>query len=138
MRIEGKAIPFRITAYRLTKYAVKSSSLHLVALNINHFDMKLVVVVLFTFLLVGVCSGAEPPVEKEKVSKLDPELQDVLGGDEKTQNTTESANSATNSTTASEAPPSSTNSTTLSTTEKSKKADDDDGPNLGRVLLLLR
>ena len=102
--------------------------------------MKVVFSILFSFLLVGVCCGAEPPAEKKNASNLDPELRDLLGGDEKTQNATgtESNISATNSTTASESPPSSTNSTTTSTTEKAKKADDDDGPNLGRVSLLPR
>ena len=97
--------------------------------------MKLAVAVLFTFLLVGVCCGAEQPPENENVSSLDPELRDLLGGDDKTQNATESA---TNSTTSPEPPSSSTNSTTTSTTEKAKKADDDDGPNLGRLSLMLR
>ena len=100
--------------------------------------MKLAVAVLFTFLLVGVCCGAEQPPENENVSSLDPELRDLLGGEKKTQNATESNSSVTNSTTAPEPPPSSTNKTTTSTTEKAKKADDDDGPNLGRVSLMLR
>ena len=128
----NRAITSTTATRKLPKYAlVDPNFLWPLSLFIPPAEvMKLEAAILFTFLLVGLCRGAEKPPENTQDSSLDPELRDVLGDNDKTKNATDSNSSATNSTSSTEPPPSSINST-ASTTEKAKKAEDDDEPNLG-------